>query len=89
MRKMGDAWDPERFCPYTGLPIWSHPYRQPGSGEWRLMYWREDGNAMRCRDATPQETAWLDQYPAEFEKLDIAFHQWLAAVRENKLKKSL
>lgn len=87
MRKMGDAWDPERFCPYTGQKIWPHPYwqeRGPNNapGSWRLMYWRDDGEAMRCRDATPQETAWLVAHPAEFQKLDVAFHQWLEGVRK-------
>lgn len=87
MRKMGDKWNPDRFCPYTGLTIHPHPYFSPvgpnnGPASWRMMFWRIDGEAMRCRDCTAEETAWLVAYPAEFAKQDAAFHSWLEGFRK-------
>ena len=86
LREMGASFNPERHCQYTGKGIHPHPYRQRGSGQWRLMYWRVDGFAMRCREATQAEVAWLDSNPAEFARLDAQFQTWksgLDAKRES------
>ena len=81
MRKMGAAFNPDRHCPYTGRNIYPHPYFQPvgpnkAPGAWRMMFWRDDGEAMRCRECTAEETAWLVANPAAFAKLDADFQAW-------------
>lgn len=87
MRKMGDAWDPERFCPYTGRTLWqfpipSHPLPVIWPEPWAMGYWRDDGVLMRVRRPTVQEHAWLDGFPAEYAKQSVAFHAWLEGVRK-------
>lgn len=87
MRKMGDAWDPERFCPYTGLALWqfptrSHPLPDIWPEPWAMGYFRADGVLMRVRRPTAAEWAWLEAYPAEYAKQAVAFHAWLEGVRK-------
>lgn len=81
MRKMGAAFNPDRHCPYTGRGIYPHPYRQergPNNAppSWRLMFWRDDGEAMKCRECTAEESAWLDANPEAFAKMDAGFKAW-------------
>jgi hypothetical protein len=87
MRQMGDAWNPDRFCPYTGRPIFPHPYFSPvgpnnGPAAWWVQYWRDDGEAVRCRPAAPQEVAHIGANMAETVRLENAFRAWFAGVRK-------
>lgn len=58
-RQMGPAFDPEKTCQYTGLPLWTFPdFSNTGGCLPVIQYWREDKRLMRVRVMTPEECAW-------------------------------
>lgn len=75
---MGAAFDPEKFCRYTGKRLYLCPLESPEAV--RMAYWREDGNLCRVRDMSPEEKAWIDANPDLYQANQDRFGKWLATV---------
>lgn len=85
-RQMGAAFNPNKFCDYTGLRLYPSPIASPlpyGGSEWRIAYWRQDGFLKRVRDCTGAELAWIAANPAKFEASQTRFKAWLAGFENN------
>ena len=85
---MGADWDEERFCHYTGLPIFQAPDCDPNGNFVRaepgIMYWRNDGVASRWRTMTEVEREWIRMNPAKHTALAKQVHAWLTEKHSNR-----
>lgn len=79
-RKMGAAFNPEKHCPYTGKRI--YPCAISHEDGFGIMHYREDGEAMRFRQMTPEEKAWTLSHPAAFSRNQARMRAWLENIRK-------
>jgi hypothetical protein len=87
MARMGSAFNPETCCEYTGLQLWKFPLANgtgyfEGVDSWKMGYWRADGVLRACRHMTPEEKAWIEANPVQYQAESASFNAWLAATRK-------
>ncbi len=70
MRTFGTAFDPDRVCEYTGQPLHKFPIAD------NMGYWRADGFLCGVYEMTPEEKAWIDANPAQYEAERANFQAW-------------
>lgn len=88
MRQLGEAFNPDAVCEYTGLALYMHPIRcgtcEVWPEPWSMGFWRTDGHLRAVAKCTPAELAWLSSNPEAYEKEHAQFETWLRSTSTRK-----